>query len=70
MPQKLDLEEIARKNPNIDLQKIEEWRRLGELLQKSGLRGRRIRNTFSRQEKRAKIVDDADSDPRLVSLKQ
>ena len=70
MPQKIDIEEIARRNPNIDLQKLEEWKQLGELLQESGLRGRRIRNTFARQEKRAEIVDDADSDPRLVSLKQ
>lgn len=70
MPQKIDIEEIARRNPHIDLQKLEEWKHLAGILQEGGLRGRRARNTFSRQEKRAKIADDADSDSRLVSLKQ
>jgi len=70
MPQKIEIEEIARKNPTIDLEKLEEWSKLRKILQQSGLRGRRMRNAFSRQEKRAEIVDDADSDPRLVSLKQ
>lgn len=68
MPQKMKIEEIARKNPQVDLQKLDEWRQLRRVLQERGLRGKR--QTFVRQEKRAKLIDDADSDPRLVSLKQ
>jgi hypothetical protein len=70
MPRKIDLDEIARTNPNIDLQKLDEWKELRRVLLESGLNSRRMRNRSAKQDRRAKIVDDADSDPRLVRLQK
>jgi hypothetical protein len=70
MPQKLTLKEIARKNPHIDLQKLDEWERMRTALKERGLSVRRPRKEFVEQETRAKIVDDIESDPRLVRLQR
>jgi hypothetical protein len=69
MPLKIDLEEIARKNPRIDLQLLEEWRELRRALLARGLHGRRMQDKYDDQETRARIVDDAESDPRIVRLR-
>lgn len=70
MPQKIDLEEITRRNPRIDLRKLEEWRALRQALLVNGLHGRRALNSMTNREARAKIVDDLDNDPRLIKLQR
>jgi hypothetical protein len=68
MLKKVDLAEIAQKNPTIDLEELDRWRKLRQTLIETGLRGRRQRGSFPFAGKRAHIVDDADSDPRIVRL--
>jgi len=68
MPQNMTLEEIAAKNPRVDLETLEESRKLRQLLLERGLFGKRMRGSSGFQDERAKIVDDADSDARLVRL--
>jgi hypothetical protein len=70
MPKTIDLEEIARKNPHIDLQVLEEWRELRRVLVSRGMHGRRMRNSEDSPQTRAKLVDSAEDDPRLVRLRQ
>lgn len=70
MPHKIDLEEIARRNPRVDLQKLDEWKELRRVLVASGVRGRRARNSQESAEVRAKLLDDLENDPRLVRLRQ
>jgi hypothetical protein len=70
MPKTIELEEIARKNPHIDLQMLEEWRELRQILIAHGMRGRRVRNSEDHPQTRAKLVDNAEDDPRLVRLRQ
>ena len=70
MPLNMTLEEIAANNPHVDLEKLEESRKLRRILLERGLFGKRTRGTSGFQDERAKIVDDADSDARLVRLAQ
>lgn len=70
MPQKIDLKEIARTNPAIDLKKLEDARALRRALILNGLHGRRAQNAFTNRDVRAKIVDDLENDPRLVRLQR
>ena len=65
MPAKIDLESIAKRNPKVDLVRLEEYRALRRSL---GM-GRRIRQSVSPLERRrVRIVDDIESDPRVVHL--
>lgn len=68
MPQKMEIKEIAEKNPNVDLEKLAEWARLRKDLLEGGFTEKRERNSASIRDERAKIVDDAENDPRLVRL--
>lgn len=70
MPPKIDLKKIAKRNPNLDLQSLEEWRKLRRRLIKNGLQGKRSAGRSPYQGKRARIIDDLDSDPRLVKLQR
>jgi len=70
MPQKIDIEEIAKNNPRIDLQNLEEWRKLRRILISSGMHGRRMQNSEDDAQSRVKLVDNAEDDPRLVRLRQ
>ena len=70
MPSKIDLEEIVRKNPRIDLQELEQWRELRRLLIASGMHGRRMQNVEDGPQTRAKLVDNEEDDPRLVRLRE
>jgi len=57
MPKQIDLNEIAKTNPNIDLKKLEEWKKLrGELLRTGSKKS--SRQGFPFQGRRARIVDD------------
>jgi len=57
MPKQIDLEEIAKNNPQLDLNKLQEWRKLREELPRSGSR-RPPHQGFPFQGKRARVVDD------------
>lgn len=70
MLQKLDLDEIAKVNPTLDLEQLAEWRRFRESLPASGQRRKPLRSAPPFQGRRARIVDDAESDPRLVRLQR
>ena len=70
MPKKLSLAQIAKKNPHLDLQKIEEWNRLREVLIEGGLHERRRKRACAMQEGRARLVDDPENDPRLITLQK
>jgi len=68
MPRKIDLKEIAQKNPTLDLAELARWIKLRKTLIETGMRGRRGRETAPFVGKRAQIVDDPENDPRLVRL--
>ena len=70
MPHKIDLGEIAQKNPSIDLHKLAEWKALRRCLVENGLRGRRKQNATSVHQGRARLVDDISHDPRLITLQR
>lgn len=71
MPHKtLDLEEISRANPNLDLQHLDEWRKLRRTLAEQGVHQRRGCGSYPIQGKRAQIIDDAENDPRLIKLQR
>lgn len=70
MPRTMDIKEIAEKNPNLDLTQLEEWRRLRESLSEGRETRRRHSGRLPFQGRRAKLVDDADNDPRLVRLQR
>jgi len=70
MPHKVDLDEIAKKNPTLDLEELDHWRILRRILIETGMRGRRQRGSSPFMGKRAHIVDDAENDPRLVRLQR
>ena len=66
MPKTIDIE-MLKKNPLIDLGKLEESQKLREeILRGGGVRGPRISPTPGR--KRVRIIDDLSSDTRLVKL--
>ncbi len=68
MPNKVNLDEIARKNPTVDLEEVARWRRLRRTLIETGMRGKRQRESSPFAGGRARIVDDEENDPRLVRL--
>lgn len=69
MPKTVDLQEIARNNPDIDLHELDSWRQLRRTLIENGLHGRSRTRTAAFQGRRAQLVDDdADNDPRLIRL--
>lgn len=71
MPKIVDLKEIAEKNPNLDLSVLEEWRKLQESLPEGEEISRRGHSEgLPFKGRRARIVDDADSDPRLIRLQR
>ena len=69
MLKKMTLEDIAAKNPTVDLEKLQEWRQMGQDLRERGMQGRRMRGA-STQDPRARIIDDAESDSRLITLRK
>lgn len=68
MPHKIDLDQIARRNPTVDLEEVARWRKLRRILIETGMRGKRQRESSPFAGGRARIVDDAEHDPRLVKL--
>lgn len=68
MPHKINLDEIAKKNPTVDLEEVARWRKLRRILVETGMRGKRQRGSSPFAGGRARIVDDAENDPRLVRL--
>jgi hypothetical protein len=70
MPKTIDLEDISRRNPHIDLQMLEDWKELRRILVAQGMRGKRMRNGEDSPQTRAKLADNAEDDPRLVRLRR
>jgi glutaredoxin len=69
VPSKIDIEEIAKKNPSVDLEALEEGRKLRENLRQIG--GVRERPTIvATGRKRVRIDDSITSDPRVVRLQR
>jgi len=68
MPQPIDFEELMRKNPHLDPAQLAEQRKLAEALRHFGRRRRRDRLALPFAGRRARIVDDLDSDPRVTRL--
>jgi hypothetical protein len=66
MRRKIDLDEIRSKNPNLDWDSLAQWQRLRRTLVDRGTQGRRVFHPV--QGKRAQVVDDPESDPRLLIL--
>jgi hypothetical protein len=66
MPRPIDID-MLKKNPHIDLGKLEESQKLRDSIRQSGgIRGPRTAPTLSRR--RARIIDDLSNDSRLVKL--
>jgi len=70
MTRMIDLKEIRRKNPGLDWELINEWKRLRRTLLQRGLQGKRSEESSSVRERRARIVDDATHDSRIVRLQR
>jgi hypothetical protein len=70
MPHPIDLKEIADRNPKVDLDRLAEGRKLLELLRRAGVRGAGYRAATSRAQRRARVLDDLASDPRVVRLQR
>ncbi len=70
MPQRINLVDIADKNPRVDLKKLEEGRTLRENLSRASPRGPNQRLAFPFHRRRARIIDDVASDPRVVRLRK
>ncbi len=67
MLKNIDLKDIAEKNPHVNLEDLEEGRKLREnLRQPSGAKRRRMTSPANRR--RVRIDDDVASDPRAVRL--
>ncbi len=68
MLRKLDLETIAKANPAVTIDQMEDWEKLrahvAEVRRQKHIQPR----IFPFREQRARIVDDLDSDPRVVTL--
>jgi len=70
MARMIDLKEIRSKKPNLDWELIAEWKRLRRTLIQQGLHGKRSQEPVSGRERRARIVDDAAHDSRVVRLQR
>lgn len=68
MPKKIDLSEIAKKNPHVNLEELEEGRKLRQNLRQAGTERRR--GTLPNNRRRVRIDDDVSSDPRVVRLQR
>lgn len=66
MPHKIDLSEIAKKNPHFDMAALEEAQKLRENLREFATKKHRGWTT----RRRVRIDDDVSSDPRVVRLRQ
>lgn len=69
MPKAINLEEIASKNPRVDLQALEEGRTLRKNLRQIGGAKERPLTTPT-ERRRVKIDDSVASDPRTVRLQR
>jgi len=68
MLRKLDFEEIAKANPSVTVDQMEEWGRLrGQVTQQRKERISKLRG-FPFRKKRARVVDDLESDTRVIKL--
>ncbi len=66
MPKPIDVDMLKR-NPQVDLGKLEESQRLRDnIRQGGGIRGPKTGPVFRR--KRARVIDDLSSDTRVVKL--
>ena len=69
MPKSIDLREIAEKNPRVNVEDLEEGRKLRKRLsQASG--AKRRRTVLPTDRRRVRIDDDVASDPRAVRLQR
>lgn len=68
MPQKLDLAELLKSNPNVDFERLMEGLKLAEELRQSRSNAPGRRRTHPIARRRVRIIDDLESDPRLTQL--
>lgn len=68
MPEQVDLKELLRKNPKVDVDELTRGLQMGQDLRRTGVRGRQNRFSFPFTRRRAKLLDDLDSDPRVTRL--
>lgn len=68
MPRKVNLKEIAQNNPQVNLEQIDAWTRLRQVLVDSGVTTKRQGQCETGKDTRARIIDDAEDDPRLIRL--
>jgi hypothetical protein len=68
MLRKPDFEAIAKANPSIDFSKMEEWEKLRDALAEIRKQKRPRQRVFPFRGQRVRVVDDLESDPRLVKL--
>lgn len=66
MPQPIDLEEIIKTNPKVDSEQLAESMELSKRLRDLGFQQARPALPFTGR--RARIMDDLDSDPRVTRL--
>lgn len=70
MPETIEINELAKRNPKIDLKQLEESQKLNEDLQRLGIDRSEIRHRADSPRRRARIMDDINSDPRVVRLQR
>ena len=70
MPEKAELEEIIRNNPQVDAQQLSENGRLAEELQAYGAMGRGYGLVSPFARKRVQVVDSPLEDPRTTHLRR
>jgi len=68
MPQTVDLKEVIEANPKVDPEQLAESQKLSDAMRGLGKRERGDRLALPFARRRAKIVDDLESDPRFVRL--
>ncbi len=69
MPKNIDLKDIAEKNPQVNIEELEEGRELRKNLRHPSAAKRR-HTTFPVDRRRVRIDDDVSSDPRVVRLQR
>lgn len=70
MPEKLTIAEILEKNPDLNLNELEQGRELRESLKESGAGAKRRYGVYPLDRRRVRVDDDIDSDPRVVYLRR
>jgi hypothetical protein len=68
MPEPIDLKELLKKNPKVDAEELSKGLKLGEDLRRARMRGRQNRFPYPFIRRRAIVLDDLDSDPRVTRL--